>query len=381
MASSSASQEAPQAPPYIGPLTPEQAAKEEARLDKLPFPTVTESHILNCSYPSWHHHFGDLTYRSLILPLPPSFLRYLHEDGIALPENENFGHIPQPTIEDDSDYYSGAQSDDDGDETETESEVPDPTLLFPDFHQQVANSVALLGGRVSVKLDWSAPQDANWILPGNTGDCRTAGEVYLLLKTSSFITFDLDQPYTECSQDEGVLSKEDRERRHLVLREWKEIIPAMEFRVWVRDRKIIGICQRDPNFYDYLEPMSDEIVDKIMDFYEDKIQAKFPDPNFTFDVYLGYPAKRVYLIDINPFAPRTDPILFSWMELLKLDPENIELPELRLVRKDDPEAWNYTSSKFSAHKMPLEVVNAGDGMHSMAEFAEKWKDILQKLDV
>lgn len=292
-------------------------------------------------------------------------------------------HVPQPSIEDDSDYYS-AQSDDEGDETETEEDTPDPTLLFPDFHQQVVNSISLLGGKVSVKLDWSSPRDATWILPGNSGECQTAGEVYLLLKTSGFISFDLDKPYADCSTEEGTLTKEEKEMRHLVLREWKEIVPAMEFRVWVKESKIVGISQRDQNYYKYLEPMADELLDKIMDFYEDKIEGNFPDPNFTFDVYFGYPDKRVYLIDVNPFAPRTDPLLFSWKELLELDPDIIDLPELRLVRKDDPEAWNYCSSKFSAHKMPLEVVNAGSGMHSMAEFAENWKDILngvEKLDV
>jgi len=105
----------------------------------------------------------------------------------------------------------------------------------------------------------------------------------------------------------------------------------------------------------------------------------------TFDVYIPKSRtspSKVWLIDINPYAPRTDPLIFSWTEILNLDTEKPNLvPEMRLVKKDDPEAYNFNTSKYSAYKLPKEVFDAGqNGVDSLSQFATQWKDIVQKLE-
>lgn len=287
---------------------------------------------------------------------------------------------PAPPPQDiDSDYFS-AETDDSDASDETVQEA-DPTSLFPEFHAMVTNSISQLGGKVSVKLDWSAPQDSTFILPNNSGECRTAGDIYLLLKSSGLVSFDLSDPYKDCTKEKGTISDEARALRHLVLREWKEITPALEFRAYVKEGKVTAICQRDENYYDYVHKMEEEIKDKILDLYDDHLSKSFPDSTFTFDVYIDTLSKKTYLIDVNAFAPFTDPLLFSWHELLQMDPDIIEDPQLRLVNKDDPEAWSYSSSKWSSYKMPLEVVDAGSGgMHTIREFAENWKNIVSGVE-
>jgi len=47
------------------------------------------------------------------------------------------------------------------------------------------------------KLDWSAPKDATWISATNSMECRTPNDVYLL-KSSDFITHDLEQAFDGC---------------------------------------------------------------------------------------------------------------------------------------------------------------------------------------
>lgn len=55
------------------------------------------------------------------------------------------------------------------------------------------------------------------------------------------------------------------------------------------------------------------------------------------------------------------------------------LPEFRLIKRDDPEAYAFTSPQYSAHKMPKEVVDASlAGPGGMSEFLGKWQDILAK---
>ena len=139
---------------------------------------------------------------------------------------------------------------------------------------------------------------------------------------------------------------------------------------------------------------------------------------------------RARLIDINPWAPRTDTILFGWEELLEAEvgaptestrpqrkeertvrlrfsttgtaaggDDNLTEPEdddetteddadleeeeyeveLRLVEQDDPAAYNFSSPQYSAHKMPKDVVDASmAGEGGMREFAREWQRLQEQ---
>jgi hypothetical protein len=55
------------------------------------------------------------------------------------------------------------------------------------------------------------------------------------------------------------------------------------------------------------------------------------------------------------------------------------LPEFRLVKRDDPEAYAFSTPQFSAHKMPKEVVDASiSGPGGMSEFLGQWQDIIAR---
>jgi hypothetical protein len=54
-------------------------------------------------------------------------------------------------------------------------------------------------------------------------------------------------------------------------------------------------------------------------------------------------------------------------------------PELRLVRRDDPEAYGFTTPQYSAHKLPRDVVDASQaGPGGMGSFMRQWQDLLAK---
>lgn len=289
------------------------------------------------------------------------------------------------------------------------------------------------------KLNWSAPKDATWI-NANSMDCRTANDVYLLLKSSDFVTHDLEHAFDDTVPGDGpeaTLTTADIPY-HLVLRKAFEMNPSVEFRCFVRNRKLIGITQRDLNHFDFLFELQDRLQSKIQEFFDVRLRDTFPDDNFVFDVYVPTPYERVWLVDVNPWAPRTDPLLFSWLELLTMDEppelaqeetvripirfidakdvkasgsqtaaiagrddktsdgnviENSEddgsdsssdvdeefwRPEFRLVRKNDPEAYSFSTPQYSAHKMPKDVVDASASGEGLREFARDWKDILEK---
>jgi hypothetical protein len=246
----------------------------------------------------------------------------------------------------------------------------------------------------------------------NSMECATPNDIYLLLKSSDFVTHDLEHAFDGCEEDEEEsLTKEDI-KYVLVLRKWFKVNPSCEFRCFVRERRVIGICQRDLNHFEFLFPMKEQLREVILEYFEKTLKNTFPDGNFVFDIYLPEPYDKVRLMDINPWAPRTDPLLFSWLELLTMplpkpllgipdsgvdlpllesldlssdedmqddvDVEEVEWkPEIRFVRKDDPEAYSFAGPQYSAHKLPREVVQASAGGETgMREFADQWQKMM-----
>ena len=246
----------------------------------------------------------------------------------------------------------------------------------------------------------------------NSMECATPNDIYLLLKSSDFVTHDLEHAFDGCEEEEEESLTKENIKYVLVLRKWFKFNPSCEFRCFVRERRVIGVCQRDLNHFEFLFPMKEQLREAILEYFEKTLKGTFPDGNFVFDIYLPEPYDKVRLMDINPWAPRTDPLLFSWLELLTMplpkpllgipdsgvdlpllesldlssdedtqddvDVEEVEWkPEIRFVRKDDPEAYSFASPQYSAHKLPREVVQASAGGETgMREFADQWQKMM-----
>ena len=306
----------------------------------------------------------------------------------------------------------------DFEDNDDEDDQEDPSEGWRDIHTQVEETIRELDGKVTPKLNWSAPKDATWIAVTNDLQCQTPNDIYMLLKSSDFITHDLEHAFDDTDPEPEGSTTVDVDTSsvpyHLVLRKYFNLNPSLEFRCFVRNRTLLCMCQRDLNHFDFLFPMRDMLVSRIQSFFDEKLKNTFPDPSFVFDVYIPPPHERVWLIDINPWAIRTDPLLFSWLEILTMkdlapledevvrlslkddtsatteeaaeaeaddsedEVENLSfIPELRLVERDDPEAYSFTSPQYSAHKLPREVVDASQaGTGGMASFMQQWKDLL-----
>lgn len=379
-------------------------------LQALPFPPLYKSHILHCSYHHWYPRLRAYTPKARLIALSAPFLDYLRSDGIVLPAS------PQPTT---SDNDSGIFTSTSSDFSDEDDEDTDPSAEWPEIHTSVTSTIKELGGKVNPKLNWSAPKDATWMSATNDMDCRSANDVYLLLKSSDFVTHDLEHAF------DGCIDQDDTEiPYHLVLRKSFQLNPALEFRCFVREKQLIALCQRDQNYFEFLFPMKDNLRDRIEAFLRDTLLPAWgnEDPNFVFDVYIPPPHDRVWLVDINPWAQRTDPLLFSWLELLTMPlpqsvtPEPVRLslhhisdasasaqsgdsseearadseesseeeeldagPEFRLVNRDDPEAYQFAATKYSAHKLPKDVVDASlnaNGPAGMSALMEQWKKVM-----
>lgn len=68
--------------------------------------------------------------------------------------------------------------------------------------------------------------------------CVNPNEVYLLLKSSDFVTHDLDYPYEGC--DDIPEGETPPLSYHLVLKKWFDMPRSHEFRCFVRNRQLLG---------------------------------------------------------------------------------------------------------------------------------------------
>lgn len=269
------------------------------------------------------------------------------------------------------------------------SDDEDPSGEWQDVHRRIRETIAELGGKVVPKLNWSAPKDATFMSATNDMLCSSAGNIYLLLKSSDFITHDLDHAFDDTVEDGSAPAIP----YYLVLRKAFNLNPALEFRCFVRNKTLLAVSQREMNYFAFLFDLRLSFLSKIQTFLQGHILPQFPDRSFVFDVYIPPPHDRVWLIDINPWAPRTDPLLFSWLELLQMACSEMETfdnetgseddyvyePEFRLVERDDPEAYQFTATKYSAHKLPKEVVDASITPEGgISELMEGWKRALDK---
>ena len=392
----------------------QSAPPMDQHLSRLPFPPVTREHILHCSYHYWHPRYRTITPKARLIPLSNPFIEYLRSDGIVLPAEGDESQVV--STDTDSGIFSASTSPVDSD---SENEEPDPSSAWMDMHRKIRETIAELRGSVYPKLNWSAPKDATWITATNSIECRTPNDIYLLLKSSDFITHDLEHAFDDCETesggDEPMGAKESAPDNdglvpyHLVLR---KTIPAMvnslEFRCFVRQRTLLSMCQRDLNHYAFLPGLVPMLQSRIHEFFDHNLRDTFPDANFVFDVYVPTPHDRVWLIDINPWAVRTDPLLFSWLEILQMrgsdnndefsddmysedrcnskelsvDDEEQKLPfvaEFRLVNRDDPEAYSFNTPQYSAQKLPKDVVDAsGDAQAGLRDFMGQWRDMLRR---
>lgn len=399
--------------------------------------------------------------RSRIIKLPPEFIEYIREDGIILSSDD-----PSAAADDDDDDWEPTSNafapprpdepeqdsdSEDDDQDSTPSRLP-PNQRFPELHQKIKDTIQELGGEVAPKLNWSSPRDAAWISPHqNTVKCTSPNDIYLLLKSSNFITHDLDHAFDGTVTTTTTTTTPTSSNGHaasglgfqpvLVLRSFFTPHQALEFRCFVKQRSLVAIAQRDLNHYNFLQRLRPAITSRAKDLFDSRLRFTFPDGNFVFDVYIpevhslddsdsdddddpGRKLGKARLIDINPWAPRTDTLLFGWDELLALHVPNPMIgvagtgvedgvvrlrigdgplpggggedtateedteedeeeedyePELRLVEKDDPAAYNFSSPQYSAHKLPKEVVDASaSGAGGLREFAQQWNEMLNR---
>lgn len=252
-------------------------------------------------------------------------------------------------------------------------------------------------------------QDASWVLPASSPlKCTCPADVYLLLKSSDFVSHDIskDTVFDGCPSSECLYELE------LVLRKWYPIDRSREFRCFVRQDLLLGalfwsgmrlwskryptgISQRDPNFYDYLgeESTREQIVTAVNAFWTSTIKdvwgpsgdcktsnvSSVPDSETTwystdtFDILLTRDLARAHIVDFNPYTSRTDPLLFDYEELFFLLTQGrLTTPLLKVIDSRAHPAANRNAPEYQHNMIPFEALNLSSG-RDIEQFSDLWQ--------
>jgi hypothetical protein len=96
----------------------------------------------------------------------------------------------------------------------------------------------------------------------------------------------------------------------------------------------------------------------------------------TFDLLLTRDLSYAHIIDFNPYAPRTDALLFTYEDLLHLlreqDACEVETPQLRVVDSRTHPAATSNAPAHQHNMIPFEALSLSSG-RDIAEFASHWE--------
>jgi hypothetical protein len=114
----------------------------------------------------------------------------------------------------------------------------------------------------------------------------------------------------------------------------------------------------------------------------------------TLDVLLTRDLTRFHIIDFNPYAPRTDSLLFTYEELATLfdaatttttttttsslpAPAPAPAPTLRVIDSHAHPAANRNAPQHQHNMVPLEALTLSEG-RNMEEFAASWMEQVRR---
>mmetsp|Transcript_11467 Transcript_11467/g.12581 ORF Transcript_11467/g.12581 Transcript_11467/m.12581 type:complete len:342 (+) Transcript_11467:10-1035(+) len=105
---------------------------------------------------------------------------------------------------------------------------------------------------------------------------------------------------------------------NFAVRKWIDIDVDMEFRGFVYDNKLTQLSQYNHlPYFERLIERKDELLAKIVKFYEEKVMPRLKDKFTAYVVdfaITGENYDQLWVIELNPFEDTTDGAMFSWQK-------------------------------------------------------------------
>ncbi|OEU21530.1 D123-domain-containing protein [Fragilariopsis cylindrus CCMP1102] len=301
-----------------------------------------------------------------LLTIAPTFEKYLLYDGVKLPHDATklsscagYSSNREVTFDsDDEDAGWGAGESDsevEGSDSDSLEEKEEINFHFPQLNQKIMDILnkgnhnkgkgkASFGNDgVVPKLNWSAPRDSIWINEG-TLKCHTPGDIYLLLKSSDFITYDILYNSLKGCSDYNDNLMTLFPPLELTLKKWCNLNPCQEFRCFIRRDELLCVSQRQHSVhYPYLITQS-----------QTTSQTQTQIENYVMDIYIDK-KDRIWILDFNPWSTNTDSLLYDWNELTSMD--NDDDHDEDRIRITEAGGSQVKPDPLSSYRAPIDTVN------------------------
>lgn len=139
-----------------------------------------------------------------------------------------------------------------------------------------------------------------------------------------------------------------------------------------------------------------EVVNAVQQFWEEKVKLKWTGPpdcanlfhrhistsisidncaTDTFDILLTRDLARMHILDFNPYAPRTDSLLFTYEDLhLPLSaPSTGARPQLRVIDNRAHPSATSNAPEHQHNMVPFEALSLSSG-RDVVDFAKVWDE-------
>lgn len=243
-----------------------------------------DSVIHKCSFDNWYPVFRKDTVRGAYIELPDEFVNYLLNGEFFVDEK-----------------------------------------MFPGLSEEFQKLTKELGRNVFIKLNFSAPTDAQWIGPQRTLDVQTFEQAIYLLKASTRIMLDLTNPFGE--------DIKEKVKPVLVLKKSFDYKRGREFRIFYKNPETYWISSRYGDVPCEIE--QEAVEEKVRDFIK-KYENYFGTDKYILDLYIS-PKMRCHLVDMAPWNEATSPSMFEWDDIKKM--ENIKVmlaSDTLILPRDEP---------------------------------------------
>ncbi len=210
-------------------------------------------------FEEWLPHLSKEMYPRVQLEMPAEFVSYMQSDSLFVGGPHHESQIKDDPDEEATQYEEGFQG---GSTDGAEEAGLFPESSFMPFHLAIKEAIASLGGSVLAKVGPSAGKDAIWITVEHSLKCTTPHDIYELLKAS----------------DRASLAIRCEQKKILSLIAWDQSLdPSMEFRLFVANKKLVSISQRDDTVhYPHLLSSRAVIRERIVRYFEAKVARLIP---------------------------------------------------------------------------------------------------------
>ena len=241
-----------------------------------------EEIIKKCSFENWYPVLRDNTIRAKIIEMPEDFKDYLVNSDFIVEDGQ-----------------------------------------FPELERKVNEAIEDLHGSTFIKLNFTAPTDAQWIAPNRSLELHSFNDVIHVLKASTRVMLDLSKPFNhECDV-----------KPVIVLKRYFHYKSNREFRIFMRDREHFYVSSRNTSVP---YQMDEEDVEEICDKMVEAVSRKLHPTRMIIDVYIS-PKMEPHIIDVAPWSKVSNALLFDWVELEHLDECEVRLSkEMSVQPAEDP---------------------------------------------